>query len=338
MDQPIIGQVWAAQANFYRVMTREYGELLCTARARLKKTGQWVLVGDRVVVEEVDVAGQRGAIGEILPRRTVLDQPPLANVDQLLLVLALAEPPLEPQVLSRFLVKAEGTGLPFLLVLNKVDRCSPVQVAVWQEKLASWGYQPLLISTATGQGLEQLTPHLVNHLTVLTGPSGVGKSSLINRLVPGARLATGAVAAKTGRGRHTTRNVQLLPLPQGGMLADTPGFQQPTLEMEPARLPLCFPEIRRQGVTCEFSDCSHRDEPGCALAKDWERYEHYLQWRQELEVLAAQKQAQGRSDVGVKYKPAEQGGYRAEPKLAPHKYRAISRRRWHQDLLTVEDE
>ncbi|MCS7032012.1 MAG: ribosome small subunit-dependent GTPase A [Gloeomargarita sp. SKYG116] len=335
MEQPLIGQVRAAQANFYRVITPAYGELLCTARARLKKTGQWVLVGDWVCIEEVDELGCRGAIAEILPRRSVLDQPPVANVDQLLLVLALADPPLETPMLSRFLVKAESTGLPFLLVLNKADLCAPEQVDFWREKVHAWGYSPFIVSTTTGQGLAELTPHLVDKVTVLAGPSGVGKSSLINCLVPGAQLATGSVAAKTGRGRHTTRHVQLLPLPQGGMLADTPGFSQPTLDIEPAQLARCFPEIRRQQGECEFSDCTHQDEPGCALAKDWERYEHYVEWRQELEELAAWKQAQGRSDIGVKYKPD-----RTEPKLALHKYRTVSRRRQHQelDLLTIEDE
>ncbi|MEN9214442.1 MAG: ribosome small subunit-dependent GTPase A [Gloeomargarita sp. DG02_4_bins_56] len=340
MLREVLGQVTAAQANFYRVATSAYGELLCTSRARLKKTGQWVLVGDQVLVEEIDPASKRGAIGEIIPRRNQLDQPPIANVDQLLLMLALAEPALEIQHLSRFLVKAESTKLPFILALNKADLCERQTIDDWQEKLHAWGYQPIIISTTTGQNLSELKAHLAHKITVITGSSGVGKSSLINRLIPGAHLATGSVAQRTGRGRHTTRHIQLLPLDTGGMIADTPGFNQPNLEMKPTELAQCFPEIYRQNAACEFADCTHQDEPGCNIDKHWERYEHYVQWWQELQELAILKQMQGRCDVGVKYKQDGMGQRRSEPKLARHKYRSLSRRRQHQelDLLTADDE
>ncbi len=340
MPQEVLGQVRAAQANFYRVTTREYGELLCTARARLKKTGQWVWVGDQVRVEEIDPLSHRGAVSEILPRRSELDHPPIANVEQLLLMLSLAEPALEIHHLSRFLVKAESTGLPFILVLNKADLCHHSQIQFWQEKLHTWGYQPLIISTTTGQNIAEIQSRLADKITVITGPSGVGKSSLINTLVRGSDLMTGAVAHRTGRGRHTTRHIQLLPLKTGGMIADTPGFNQPNLDIKPTELARCFPEIYQQNVTCEFANCSHQNEPGCRINRNWERYTHYLQWWQELQALAALKQSQGRCDVGIKYKDAETGHRRSEPKLARHKYRSLSRRRQHQelDLLTADDE
>ncbi|MEN9216433.1 MAG: ribosome small subunit-dependent GTPase A [Gloeomargarita sp. HHBFW_bins_162] len=340
MGNEVVGQVIAAQANFYRVATSEYGELLCTSRARLKKTGQWVLVGDQVQVEEIDPASHRGAISEIFPRRSELDHPPIANVDQLLLMLALAEPALEIHHLSRFLVKAESTKLPFILVLNKADLCTQETIEFWQKKLASWGYHPLIISTTTGQSISELKSRLANKITVITGPSGVGKSSLINTLIPGANLATGSVAQRTGRGRHTTRHIQLLPFDRGGMIADTPGFNQPNLDIEPTELAQCFPEIYRQNVSCEFANCTHQDEPGCGIDKEWERYDHYVQWWQELQELATLKNMQGRCDVGVKYKHDELGHRRPEPKLARHKYRSLSRRRQHQelDLLTADDE
>lgn len=340
MRREVLGHVWAAQANFYRVATSDYGELLCTARARLKKTGQWVLVGDQVQVEEIDPASQRGAISEILPRRSELDHPPIANVDQLLLMLALAAPALDPHHLSRFLVKAESTGLPFILALNKSDLCSREQIDFWVAKLQTWGYEPVIISTTTGQNIAELQSRLAHKITVITGPSGVGKSSLINTLTQGNDLATGAVAQRTGRGRHTTRHIQLLPLSGGGMIADTPGFNQPNLEIKPTELARCFPELHRQNATCEFANCTHQNEPGCGIKKDWERYEHYVQWWQELQVLAEMKQAQGRCDVGVKYKQEEMGRCRSEPKLARHKYRNLSRRRQHQelDLLTADEE
>lgn len=353
--EPLLGTVVAVQANFYWVQLADASPgvdlepipishlaspshpsslLLCTRRTRLKKIGQQVMVGDRVQVEEPDWSGGRGAIAQVFPRETELDRPPIANVNQILLVFALSEPTLDPIQLSRFLVKAEANQLTIGLCLNKSDLISLQAQRAWSDRLQHWGYRPVLISLRTNQGLSTLYPWLAHKITVISGPSGAGKSSLINHLIPAADLRTGAVSGKLGRGRHTTRHVELFELPTGGLLADTPGFNQPDLNCPPTELAYYFPEARQrlEEATCQFSNCLHRDEPNCAVRGDWERYEHYLTF---LEEVMAHQQAidrLGDAEATIKVKSKGEGQTKAEPKLAAKKYRRPSRRTEKQTL------
>lgn len=340
-DLTLWGVVTAVQANYYWVsLDRPEGEprpcaaLLCIRRARLKKTGQRVMVGDRVQVADPDWEGQRGAIAAVDPRQTVLDRPPMANADQLLLVFAMAEPDLDPHQLSRFLVKAESTGLEVLLCLNKQDLVTDQTRRIWQHRLRQWGYDPLLISLHQEGSWADLQSRLQHRITVISGPSGVGKSSLINCLVPEAELRTSAVSGKLGRGRHTTRHVELFALPQGGLLADTPGFNQPDLTLTPADLGRCFPEIRRRLAqdSCQFKDCLHRDEPGCAVGIDWDRYDLYSTMVTEAEALQNSQQPRRSGQSAMKHKVGEGGEIHQEPLLQAKKYRRVSRRRQRQTL------
>jgi ribosome biogenesis GTPase len=271
--------------------------LLCTRRSRLKKIGQQVMVGDRVRIEEPDWADGRGAIVEVLPRRTVLDRPPMANATQILLMFALADPPLDAQQLSRFLVKAESTGLQVQLCFNKQDLVTDAECQTWHQRLQRWGYGAVTISVAAAEGVATLAKLLRHQITVISGPSGVGKSSLINQLIPHADLRTSAVSGKLGRGRHTTRHVELFELPDGGFLADTPGFNQPDISIPPEALGDCFPEVRQclEQHTCQFKDCLHRDEPGCAVGANWERHGVYLALLEE--ACAIQDAAWERRDT-----------------------------------------
>lgn len=357
---PLIGTVLAVQANFYQVRldqgtgnkNKEDNEegrrldgfptsfLLCTRRARLKKIGQKVIVGDRVLIEEPDWAGGRGAIAEVLPRTTELDRPPIANVDQILLVFALEEPPLDAYQLSRFLVKAESTGLEVSLCLNKSDLLTPEQLHDWRDRLAAWGYQPVFVSVLTGDGLEELSAKLKNKITVFAGLSGVGKSSIINYFVPDINLRTGEVSGKLSRGRHTTRHIELFELPLGGLLADTPGFNQPDLDCTPEELPLYFPEItqRLAVASCQFNDCLHRDEPNCAVRGDWERYNHYLDFLLEAIALQEQLNQQADPDSTFKVKTKGKGKQQYEPRLEAKKYRRVSRRTQQQGLQQVYED
>ncbi|WP_413163949.1 small ribosomal subunit biogenesis GTPase RsgA [Capilliphycus salinus ALCB114379] len=369
----VMGTVVAVQANFYQVQlapsclslpeARGLADpfLLCTRRTRLKKIGQKVMVGDRVIIEEPDWTGGRGAIAEVLPRQTELSRPPIANADQILLVFAVAEPDLDPQALSRFLVKAESTGLEVCLALNKCDLVTFEQLQEWGERLSSWGYQPFFMSVF--QGLEfiienekEIKKHpisdvklAVNHslihqlqdkITVICGPSGVGKSSLINLLIPDIDLRVGEVSGKLGRGRHTTRHVELFELPSKGLLADSPGFNQPTLECEPQELAYYFPEARERlaAGSCQFSDCSHRDEPNCIVRGDWERYSFYLDFLEEAIKRQEALQQQPDAESSLKSKTKSGGKQQYEPKLESKKYRRSSRRVQHQTLQDLCEE
>ncbi len=324
----LTGTVLAAQANYYWVKLNQQAEpLLCTSRARLKKIGQQVMVGDRVRVEEPDWIEQRGAVAEVFVRRSQIERPPIANVDQILLVFALSEPTLDSTQLSRFLVKAESTGISTQLCLNKSDLASEAEQRHWTTRLRQWGYDPILLSLWQDEGSGQLYNLLDQKITVLSGPSGVGKSSLINRLIPQVKLRTGLVSGKLGRGRHTTRHVELFELPTGGLLADTPGFNQPDLICRPAQLADYFPEIRqrRTAGACQFNNCLHRDEPNCVVRGDWERYPLYLTFL--AEVVAHQRDIDQRSDgeAMTKAKSKSAGVVKDEPRLAAA-YRQVSRK------------
>jgi ribosome biogenesis GTPase / thiamine phosphate phosphatase len=363
--QQLLGTVLAVQANYYRVQLdlgveewerRTKGVegteevmgvnsslpspsshpplLLCTRRTRLKKIGQQVMVGDRVVVEEPDWAGGRGAIAEVLPRKNQLDRPAIANVDQILLVFAVADPPLEPYQLSRFLIKAESTGLHVALCLNKSDLITLEQQAKINQRLIAWGYQPRFISVYEGINIDDLAESLKQQTTVLAGPSGVGKSSLINALIPNVNLRVGEISGKLARGRHTTRHVELFELPKGGLLADTPGFNQPDLDCTPEELASYFPEIKERLAiaSCRFSDCLHRNEPGCVVQGNWERYQHYLEFLEEAIARQTQLNQQADPESTVKAKTIKQGQTQYEPKLESKKYRRASRRTQLQEL------
>jgi ribosome biogenesis GTPase len=357
----LVGTVVAVQANFYLVRfesayqnleekAREglADSLLCTRRSRLKKIGQKVMVGDRVVVEEPDWVGGRGAIAEVLPRKTVLTRPPIANANCILLMFAVAEPDLEPLVLSRFLVKAESTGLEVTLCLNKCDLVTDEEIERWRDRISAWGYEPLFVSVNNNTGILEkskyndtsLVIELTNKITLISGSSGVGKSSLINRLIPEINLRVGEVSGKLARGRHTTRHVELFDLPMGGLLADSPGFNQPQLECDPLELVCLFPEGRERlsASDCQFSDCLHRCEPNCAVRGEWERYEHYLMFLDEAMARQEALQQQPDAESSLKAKSKAGGKHKLEPKLESKKYRRSSRRVEHQKLQDLCEE
>jgi len=324
-----LGTVLAALANFYWVLLEEVeGYLLCTRRSRLKKIGQTVMVGDHVIVEEADLQASRGVISQILPRITTLSRPPMANAEHILLVFALAEPQIEPWQLSRFLVKIESTELKLSLCLNKSDLITPSQCQQWQDRLQNWGYQAHLLSLTNNTGLNEVLSLLDGKITVLAGPSGAGKSSLINSLIPDATQRVSHVSGKLQKGRHTTRHVELFKLPSGGLLADTPGFNQADLECNPADLVRFFPEVKSALGKCQFNNCLHRDEPNCFVRGDWERYEHYLKFLDEV----INQQTSDNPESTLKVKMGSHGTKHYEPKLELKKYRQNSRRQKHQDL------
>ncbi|MGF1539322.1 MAG: small ribosomal subunit biogenesis GTPase RsgA [Pleurocapsa sp.] len=341
LEEPqLIGIVVAVQANFYRVRLEKNSSvlyLLCTRRTRLKKIGQKVMVGDRVIVEQPDWQDGRGVISKIISRTTEFQRPTVANAQNILLLFAVEEPTLDPWQLSRFLVKAESTSLKLCLCLNKCDLITEKQQQQWQQRLENWGYDPIFISVRQKQGIEELLENLPQVITIVAGPSGVGKSSLIDTLIPSINLRIGEVSGKLQRGRHTTRHVELFELPGGGLLADTPGFNQPDLDCSPKDLAWYFPEarIRLQQGNCQFSDCLHRNEPNCVVKGDWERYEYYLDF---LDKAIAHQETQQQipdeeSSLKLKFKGAGKRQY--IPKLEAKKYRRLSRKQKHQNLQEI---
>lgn len=336
----IAGTVLALQANYYRVSLDNAGypcsELLCIRRARLKKTGQNVYVGDRIEVEEPDWQGARGAISKIFPRRNLLDRPMVANVDRVVLAWALTEPQIDPYQLSRFLVSLESQDLDVLMCFTKRDLVSAEFCQSWCDRLASWGYEALAISVHTGEGIEDLRACLNEGVTVITGQSGVGKSSLINFLIPDLNIRVHSVSA-IGLGRHTTRHVELFGIGDRGLLADTPGYTQPKLMCEPISLIDCFPDQRskistRISTGCQFRDCLHLNEPDCAVRGDWERYEHYCMFLQEACAYKSSQDAISTADKTLKSKSGYGGVTKEEPRLVTKSHRRQSRRSNHQQF------
>jgi ribosome biogenesis GTPase len=326
------GLVVALQANYGWVQLEQPGprgrtRLLCTRRTRLAKSGQTICVGDRVQLEGIDWASGRAAIARVEPRSGLLLRPAVANVSRVLVVMALAEPEPDPLQLTRFLVTAEATGRPVQLIFSKADLLSAEAVRAWCARVQGWGYEPLPVSVRSGLGLASLRRRLASSgIAVLCGPSGVGKSSLLNRLDPSLDLRVGAVSGRLQRGRHTTRHVELFPVAPGALVADTPGFNRPELPVDPAALAALFPELRQRlaGASCRFSDCLHRGEPGCAAAGPWDRQSHYHHC---LDEIQAQRERQSR---GPGASTGEQPGLRLrggrlEPRLDP-RLRQPSRR------------
>ena len=302
MGEP--GRVVAQEANFVRVDLDGPGpegrrQLLCTARARLAKGGQGICVGDRVELEGIDWARGRAAVVSRAPRTNLLPRPAVANVSRVVVVVSLRDPDPDPLQITRFLVSAEHLALPVEVVLSKADGLPPGWLEEWCHRLRSWGYDPLPVSTRTGLGLESLARRLaVPGIAVLYGPSGVGKSSLLNALVPGLALRVAPVSGRLRRGRHTTRHVELVSLPGApeALVADTPGFNRPSLPVGPSELVRCFPELTaRTTLACRFADCRHSGEMGCAVGEEWPRHDLYRQCLAEVEAL---EPVQGLSRAG----------------------------------------
>ncbi|KAL4638652.1 hypothetical protein ACJW30_03G124900 [Castanea mollissima] len=379
-----IGTVAAAQANFMRVIVQSEPsrtadvappegagigvELLCVVRAVLKKIKRRVLVGDKVLVGSIDWVDRRGMIENVFQRSSEILDPPMANVDHFLVLFSLEQPRLEPFALTRFLVEAESAGIPLTLALNKSELVDEETLVGWKSRLQSWGYEPVFCSVDTKSGLDALAFILKDQTTVIVGPSGVGKSSLINTLrsshhasdakegdnwfdpILGSKWfeeqRIGEVSTRSGRGKHTTRHVSLLPLSGGGYLADTPGFNQPSLmKVTKQSLAQAFPEIRKmlidnEPTKCSFNNCLHLGEPGCVVKGEWERYPYYFQLLDEIKIREEfQLRTFGTKREGdVRFKVGEMGVKQAEPRLEPKKHRRKSRKSINQSILEGLDE
>lgn len=264
------GTVLAREGSTYRVLTPD-GEVRAVLRGKVKRGEARVVVGDRV---RLDAAGEHGVHGiaavqertSLLARRVPGGRgarPVAANIDQLLVVVATRHPEPVPQLVDRLLVVAEANDIPGVVVLNKSDLDPGDALA---DRMRRAGYPICRTSVPTGQGLAELRARLTGRESVVTGPSGVGKSSILNALEPGLGLRTGALSARIRRGANTTVAAVMLPLQGGGFIVDTPGFSDVGLwGLAPGDLADCFPEFRPCLGHCRFPDCRHVGEPGCAV-------------------------------------------------------------------------
>lgn len=296
MTDFLSGLIVRAQSGFFTVETGE-GAVVCGLRGRIKRgprTGDLAAVGDRVRVRRL--ADGSGVIEEVEPRRRAivrLDPRPLgvyqqillANPDQAVFVFACAQPRPRLRMLDRFLVVAEKQRVPAIVVANKIDLADdPRKIFGMYEDI---GYRVIYLSAKTAAGMDELRAVLADKISALAGPSGAGKSSLLNALQPGLGLAVNEVSAAMGKGKHTTVTRQLIPLPDGGYVADTPGWKSLALwDTEPEEMDAYFPELAPLVAECQFSDCTHEHEPGCAVRAALEagkihpeRYESYLRLR-----------------------------------------------------------
>ena len=253
-----------ALSGFYYVQTEE-GVVECRARGRFRRQDQSPLVGDFVRITR---QGDKGVLEALLPRKSAFIRPAVANIDQLVVLASCAIPVTEPFLIDRVLAIAQLQNVPALVVVNK-DDLAPAQPLAEIYRRA--GVPVLVTSAETGEGIEALREALAGKLSCLTGNSGVGKSSLLNRACPQLQLPVGEVSEKLGRGRHTTRHIELYSLGSNTFVADTPGFSAfDTERMElvhKEQLQYAFPEFAPYLGHCQFPDCAHRKEPGCAVRK-----------------------------------------------------------------------
>lgn len=253
-----------ALSGFYYVQTED-GVVECRARGRFRRQDQSPLVGDFVRITR---QGDKGVLEALLPRKNAFIRPAVANIDQLVVLASCAIPVTEPFLIDRVLTIAQLQNVPALVVVNK-DDLAPAQPLAEIYRRA--GVPVLVTSAETGEGIEALREALAGKLSCLTGNSGVGKSSLLNRACPQLQLPVGEVSEKLGRGRHTTRHIELYSLGSNTFVADTPGFSAfDTERMElvhKEQLQYAFPEFAPYLGHCQFPDCAHRKEPGCAVRK-----------------------------------------------------------------------
>lgn len=281
------GQIRKALSGFYYIQSD--GQLYQTrARGNFRNRKITPLVGDEVVFESSNITD--GYLLEVLPRKNQLVRPPVANIDLGIVIISMVEPNFSYNLLDRFLVTLEYDDIQPVIYLSKLDLLTDLQeVAEIKSTYEKIGY-PVIASLdedANIKALEQLFPE---RLSVFMGQSGAGKSTLLNKIVPGLALATGEISETLGRGKHTTRHVELIPVADG-LVADTPGFSSiDFLNIEAQELPRMFPEFVAAAPFCKFRECRHVNEPGCEVKQrvaDGKiaetRYKHYLQFLEEVE-------------------------------------------------------
>lgn len=284
------GKIIKGIAGFYYVWCENDCLYECKAKGIFRKDKIKPLVGDNAEIQVLDEEKRLGNLEKILPRRNSLIRPAVANVDQAMVVFAMADPMPNLNLLDRFLVMMEWQGIDTVICFSKQDMVSEEEERKLQSIYNKCANQVLSVSNTEQIGIEQVREILRGKTTVLAGPSGVGKSSLVNLIYPDAKSETGDISEKIGRGKHTTRHSELFRVGKGTFLFDTPGFSSLQVpEVEKEELYQYFTEFASYQGLCKYQPCSHIHEPGCVVKEKLEkgeicrsRYENYVQMYEEL--------------------------------------------------------
>lgn len=284
------GKIVKGIAGFYYVNVAESGIYECKAKGIFRKEKKKPLVGDNVEIDILNEEERTGNIAAILPRKNELIRPNVANVDQALVVFAVTKPKPHLNLLDRFLVMMEQKEIPVILCFNKKDLASEEKKKDLADIYQTCGYEVVFSSALKGENICKIKELLKGKTTVIAGPSGVGKSSLINELQSNVSMETGMLSEKIERGRHTTRHSELILVTEDSYIMDTPGFSSLyTNDFEKEELKYYFPEFKTYEGTCKFPGCDHIHEPNCTVKAAMEegkiafsRYRNYIEMYQEL--------------------------------------------------------
>ena len=284
------GKIIKGIAGFYYVHAEDEQVYACRARGIFRKDKYKPLVGDDVVISVTDQKDMEGSLDQILPRKSELIRPAVSNVDQALVIFAAADPVPNLVLLDRFLVMMEYQKVPSVICFNKADLIGEEEKRIFSDMYVKAGYPVVFSSTRTGEGLQEIQERLAGKTTVVAGPSGAGKSSIANSLQSEIHMETGEISKKLGRGRHTTRHAQIIPLGENTYLVDTPGFSSIFLpEIGEEELWYYLPEFREPEKNCRFQGCQHISEPDCGVTSavregtiSRSRYDSYVLLHEEL--------------------------------------------------------
>ena len=255
-------------------------KFLCKVRKSVNFKNQIIYVGDKVSIDHVDRKSKRAVIESLLKRKNFIERPSVANISNIYVICSVDEPKLNLSQVNRFLITAESLGVEVSLVLTKCDLISEQRRLFLIDKFNKWGYQAITLNLQKKEQFKSLLKDLKEKkCSIFMGPSGVGKTTLLNIIIPGLKNNTASVSTKIKRGKNTTRNVELFPLSSESFIVDTPGFNMQTLDVNIRSLPNLYSEIYEQvvnqGIKCKYRNCLHLDDEGCSLNKSFERYDFY---------------------------------------------------------------
>ena len=268
---------------------------LCKSRKNLYFKNQLIVVGDEVIISEINLAARTAIIENLIERKNYLVRPAIANITDIFVVTSFQEPELDLSQVNMFLVNSEYLKVNVSLIITKCDLVSKEERDFFYKKFSSWGYKPWLLSVFEEKGFKDLLSELkMRKCSMLIGPSGVGKTTLLNHIIPNTNRATSDVSKKIKRGKNTTRNIELFYLTRGSYLVDTPGFNMQPKNLNEKQIAYLFPELANQlkggGRNCKFRDCLHITEPGCQINRNFERYKFYKELVLKLKIHHSRNQ------------------------------------------------